>query len=449
MNYFLILVCVVLSYSEIINEKISQLPSDYKHKWYGGYLNDNQIYYQFLVSQSDPDSDPLFMWMQGGPGCSSLFGSFYEIGPFQFKPLSNESFINPYAWNKKANLLFLELPKGVGFSNPSKYQNDASAAQDALDALLDFFVQFPNYENRPFYIGGESYAGMYIPYLASLIINQSKNTINLKGILVGNGCTLGSECTDLKQLPLFTSKYQFNIYFQRGFLSLEDKQKYDQLCLDFTSPRCIELQKQLLAKIQYSRVDINNMLGECYHNDPDVQQGNGQNKRNHLNKHKRFLHFKGITELPCNYEYGNYFMLNNKTVQDIIHAKHMKWGSCSSSLDFKEDEQGSYRFYSQFLHYGLKIWIYSGDVDSNVPITGTLDWIQMLVKEQNLQETDPWRAWFMEGKKPKQRQVGGLTWEFNKQLRFISVRGAGHEVPFWKPQAGYVLFDNFIYNNTI
>lgn len=45
MNYFLILVCVVLCYSEIINEKISQLPSDYKHKWYGGYLNDNQIYY--------------------------------------------------------------------------------------------------------------------------------------------------------------------------------------------------------------------------------------------------------------------------------------------------------------------------------------------------------------------------------------------------------------------
>lgn len=55
-------------------------------------------------------NDPLFLWMQGGPGCSSLFGLFYEIGPFRFDPLKNSTYLNPNAWNKKSNLLFLELP---------------------------------------------------------------------------------------------------------------------------------------------------------------------------------------------------------------------------------------------------------------------------------------------------------------------------------------------------
>lgn len=76
--------------------------------------------------------------------------------------------LNPYAWNKKANLLYIESPGGVGFSKGERsFYNDQSTAEDNLQALLAFFKKFPNLKKNDFYISGESYAGIYVPYLAN------------------------------------------------------------------------------------------------------------------------------------------------------------------------------------------------------------------------------------------------------------------------------------------
>ncbi|CAM6000707.1 unnamed protein product [Sphagnum balticum] len=71
-------------------------------------------------------------------------------------------YINPYAWNKKANILFLESPAGVGFSQGTeKYlvQNDTSVAKDNLKAVQIFFDRYSRLQGNDFYIAGESYAG--------------------------------------------------------------------------------------------------------------------------------------------------------------------------------------------------------------------------------------------------------------------------------------------------
>jgi carboxypeptidase C (cathepsin A) len=134
--------------------------------------------------------------MNGGPGCSSMLGFAQEHGPY-LMPDGQDTFTqtkNPYSWNKIANMLYLEAPAGVGYSFSTKTQpeyTDDSAAEDNYLALEEFFKLFTNYNNNEFYISGESYAGIYVPFLAHKIAveHAAKTTINLKGILVGNGVT--------------------------------------------------------------------------------------------------------------------------------------------------------------------------------------------------------------------------------------------------------------------
>lgn len=66
--------------------------------------------------------------------------------------------------------------------------------------MLAFYVKFPNMKKNDLYMTGESYAGIYVPYLANEIVKYNKlpsskdSIINLKGIMVGNACTDPDEC---------------------------------------------------------------------------------------------------------------------------------------------------------------------------------------------------------------------------------------------------------------
>ena len=79
--------------------------------------------------------------------------------------------INEYSWNKAANVLYIESPGDVGYSyidsglDDDIKVDDDIVAKNNLNAILNFFLKFPEYKNRDFYISGESYAGIYIPML--------------------------------------------------------------------------------------------------------------------------------------------------------------------------------------------------------------------------------------------------------------------------------------------
>lgn len=95
-----------------------------------------------------------------------------EVGPNNLLSGSKKftSIKNPYSWNQVSNMLFFESPAGVGFSindDKSYVYNDTRTAQDALKALQMFYKRFPEFQANKFWIAGESYCGMYIPFFAN------------------------------------------------------------------------------------------------------------------------------------------------------------------------------------------------------------------------------------------------------------------------------------------
>ena len=158
-----------------VTDKVLSLPdcAPLPSNWFSGYLDVTStkgLHYVFIESLDKPSTDPILVWFNGGPGCSSLLGMFAENGPFVFD--DGESIIkpNPHPWNVRANLLYIESPAGVGYSFANTtddiMSSDLSQAEDAFAGLRNFYDAFPQFRSNNLFITGESYAGVYAPYLA-------------------------------------------------------------------------------------------------------------------------------------------------------------------------------------------------------------------------------------------------------------------------------------------
>ncbi|CDY68103.1 BnaCnng57600D [Brassica napus] len=177
-SYLIVLLLVISSTStsstrEQEEDRIKELPGQPKvgFSQFSGYVTVNEshgrsLFYWLTESSSSPKNKPLLLWLNGGPGCSSIgYGASEEIGPFRINKTGSSLYLNSFSWNTEANILFLESPVGVGFSytNTSsdlKDSGDDRTAQENLIFLIKWMSRFPQYQYRDFYIAGESYAGM-------------------------------------------------------------------------------------------------------------------------------------------------------------------------------------------------------------------------------------------------------------------------------------------------
>ena len=172
---------------------------------FSGFLDGGggtKLHYWFVTCSADEDwlSKPVVQWFNGGPGSSSVLGMLQEQGPLL---IAREGglHVNPWAWSTAANFLIFESPAGVGYSycDATKHHKpcvntDNSTADAAHHALLDFFgTKFPELQRNPFYITGESYAGVYVPMLARRVLDANDRgvqpRINLRSVAVGDPCT--------------------------------------------------------------------------------------------------------------------------------------------------------------------------------------------------------------------------------------------------------------------
>ncbi|XP_066162204.1 serine carboxypeptidase-like 3 [Oryza sativa Japonica Group] len=166
-----------------------------------------ELFYYFVESESgDPRRDPLLLWLTGGARCSVLSGVFFEVGPVRLALEHHRPYdagelprlrYHPHGWTKAASVLFVDSPVGAGWSfsrHPDGYLvGDVSASLQLKHFLAKWISDHPEYLANPFYIGGDSYAGKIVPFLAQKISEDIeagvRPIVDLKGYLVGNPVT--------------------------------------------------------------------------------------------------------------------------------------------------------------------------------------------------------------------------------------------------------------------
>ncbi|EIE23392.1 peptidase S10, serine carboxypeptidase [Coccomyxa subellipsoidea C-169] len=406
------------------------------------------LFYAFAESYKNAKSKPLVLWLNGGPGCSSLASGFMsELGPFY--PAANGKLEkNPYSWTQAANIIFLESPAFVGWSYSNTTTDatvgDKRTANDALNFLLGFFDRFPAYDGRPFWIAGESYGGHYVPNLALAVAehnagNDNSPIINFKGFLVGNAWTDAEE--DNKGAVEFWHSHALISDTTRD--GLMNKCNFSRI-----GPLQVEAVTKGSAKAESGFADGGINIYDIYADVCSPERASAEARQ--------FAHVLGATRAltegkydPCiDGKVEEYF--NRPDVQRAFHANASEhtlpwaWKGCSDYVDYSREDLLSSMLpvYRELLKHKLNILVYSGDVDAIVPVTGTRRWLARL----GLPVVRSWRPW-----RSGTGQIGGY-YERYSGLTFLTIREAGHmasaaalsisiftppvlhSVPWWKRQ---------------
>lgn len=163
-----------------------------------------------VAAEGERSSEPWMIWLNGGPGSSSMYGLFEEHGPLRYSRTvlpgggsSNQFIENPFSWHRLADIFYVDQPVGTGYSTVSlngEVPDEDAMGQDFAHFLSNLVSIFPSLRHRPLYLVGESYAGTYIPYIAKTLFGMTQPPVRLAKIAIGDG-TLGSEST-CRQHPI-------------------------------------------------------------------------------------------------------------------------------------------------------------------------------------------------------------------------------------------------------
>ncbi|KAI9367073.1 Alpha/Beta hydrolase protein [Aspergillus egyptiacus] len=146
------------------------------------------LFFVFQPKLGEP-VDEVTIWLNGGPGCSSLEGFFQENGRFLWLPGTFAPVENPYSWVNLTNVLWVDQPVGTGFSTGTP---TAISQEETAEDFVKFFKNFQQLfgiKNFKIYVTGESYAGRYVPYISSAMLDQNDTEYyDLSGALVYDPC---------------------------------------------------------------------------------------------------------------------------------------------------------------------------------------------------------------------------------------------------------------------
>ncbi|KAL1641109.1 hypothetical protein SLS58_006383 [Diplodia intermedia] len=172
-----------------------------------------KLYFWFFPSTNPNATDEITIWFNGGPGCSSLSGLLTENGPFTWESGTYAPVQNPYTWVNLTNMLWVEQPVGVGFSQGEPdITNELELAKEFAGFYKSFVDTFDTHGSEV-YITGESYAGFYVPYVANEFLNRNDTDYyNLAGIAI-NDPIIGDEVLQQEVIVPQYVDFWSNVFF--------------------------------------------------------------------------------------------------------------------------------------------------------------------------------------------------------------------------------------------
>lgn len=450
-------------------ENLPGLNEAVNFRQYSGYLQADDkgkkfLHYWFVESQRDPSSDPMLLWLNGGPGCSSMEGLFAELGPFEINADGKALKLRKHSWNKLANVLFLESPTGVGFSYPKSLINvhtDDSTARENHLALRSFFNKFPQYKNNSLYLSGESYAGVYLPTLA--VIADADPELNLKGVAIGNGYLDAAKLTD--SLVFFS--------YYHGLIGKSTWDKISKDCCNGHAPSretCILSGKnstwgcgmavaEVASILSYSGLNPYNLYGDCLRSrsSPLLSDGKPHLDRETVDRALLMSGFENHNldrpfhvlkvepkrlgmDPPCSDSHLMRNYLNSDSVRQAIHIPKQvgSWDVCSIMayvVKYPKLEGGLAPQIKKLIESkrNLTMLVYNGDVDTVCNFLGD-EWFVDDLGRKVIRDYSNWKV----GK-----QVAGWVKHYDG-ITFATIRGSGHMVPQDRPKEAFEMIKVFL-----
>ena len=383
------------------------------------YDQGNSMFYWLSPARENPNTAPIIIWLEGGPGISSVGSLFYYLGPLEvidYPKKNKKATIRKVSWNQRANIVFPDYPLGTGFST-----NTAShvtlTGKEIQYQILKFYEGFlkkhPEFKRRPIYVAGRSYGGHGATYTAYALKYSGNQDIDVKGLFITSGLISG---------PIMYGSYPEFAYQNQKYteLSKEDYETASQ-----GRDVCVHLMEQgpnnLYAYNGFFTCEI--FLGELVENI--------LKKKPYFDTHYMPGHF------PYDYTYVNF--LNSTGVKEYLQVKKNKNFIFSNNTIFETVGSRDIRIdvsplIGRMLDDGVKTYVIDGEVDFICNY-------QQSQKSFTEMDWSGKQGWAKAVRKPCKY---GLCKEY-KNLRQIRVPGSGHGISLYRPKVGLELINEFMF----
>lgn len=372
------------------------------------------------VSPSVRAQRPLVMWLQGGPGATSMFGDFLENGPVKLEK-SGKLVNRTHSWANYANMLYVDNPVGTGFSytrDPRGFSTtDEEIAANLVTFMKGWLAKHTEFQNKPFWVFCESYGGKMVAYFGAALakaVEAGEVPTAFKGVALGDGWVDPISCM-----------YSYGPYL-KSFSQITD----DQV-------------KNVTTYAEWAQDALERGNGTMSTNWWGVQQGYITEFTHNVNWYNDLYYYDYTAESALNSFLPGAFetSLGSLIPANVSFGKQSNEVFARMAGSFMHD---GVRQVQEMIDRNISVNVYGGQVDLIVDTLCIQAWMAKLPWSKLSKFQAAQRKAFTE---PGKWNVAGFVQSY-ENFAFWQINKAGHMVPLDQPWAAEYMFVSIIGGDT-